>query len=56
MALFVTPTDAWDSNQFNAGHGLVPSDPIKWRFDWTANGSTSFYERTDAEQDCNVYR
>lgn len=56
MALFVPPTDAWVSDQYNAGHGLVPSDPIKWGFDWTGAGITSFYERTDAEPVCNVYR
>jgi hypothetical protein len=51
MALFTAPMDAWDSQQFAAGHGLNSSDPIKWGWDWTASGTTSFYERDVADID-----
>jgi hypothetical protein len=54
MALVVQPIDAFQSAQYNAGHGLTPSDPIKWSFDWTGAGTTSFYERTDADSICGV--
>lgn len=48
-ALFITPRDAWNSVQYDNGHGLIPSDPIKWGWDWTGSGATSFYERTDTD-------
>jgi hypothetical protein len=54
-ALFITPTDAWDSDQYNAGHGLTPIDPIKWGWDWTAAGVTTFYERTDTDALCSRF-
>lgn len=52
MAMTFAPQDAWNSQQFAAGHGLVPSDPIMWGFDWTGNGISSFYERSDADPTC----
>lgn len=55
MALTFEPRDAFVSAQFDAGHGLVPHDPIKWGFDWTANGTTSFYERTDSDVECSSF-
>jgi hypothetical protein len=36
MALYLPPVDAWDSQQFQAGRGLVAQDPIKWGWDWSA--------------------
>lgn len=51
-ALTTTPTDAWNSAQYTAGHGLTKLDPIKWGFDLTGSGQTSFYERTDAGSEC----
>jgi hypothetical protein len=53
-ALTITPTDAWQSAQYIAGHGLVPGDPIKWGLDWTAGGVVNFYERTDTDSFCSV--
>ena len=50
--LFFVSQDAWNSAQFKAGHGLTSSDPIKWGFDWTARGTTTFYERTDTDPTC----
>jgi len=55
IAFYQPPTDAWTSAQFTAGHGLTPLDPIKWGFDWTAVGTASFYERTDADAACNIF-
>jgi hypothetical protein len=46
IILTITPTDAWDSPQFVAGHGLTPNDPIKWAWDWTGSGTATFAERT----------
>jgi hypothetical protein len=54
-ALTVLSQDAWDSDQYRAGHGLVPADPIKWGWDWTGAGATTFYERTDSDPLCNTY-
>lgn len=51
-ALTTTATDAWNSAQYNAGHGLTKSDPIKWGFDLTGTGQATFYERTDSDPDC----
>jgi hypothetical protein len=45
QALVTASRDAWDSNQFRAGRGLTASDPIRWGWDWTASGTTTFYER-----------
>jgi hypothetical protein len=53
--LFVPPTDAWQSSQYDAGHGLVQSDPIKWDWIWTDAGATSFAERTDADPACSTF-
>lgn len=54
MALTTGASDAWVSQQYLAGHGLVPSDPIKLGFDWTDTGTISFYERTDSNTQCNI--
>lgn len=56
-ALFTVSTDAWNSVQYNAGHGLVRSDPIRWNWDWTGAGTTNFYERaaTDTAGGCNTF-
>lgn len=48
-ALFIAPVDAWDSQQFANGHGLVASDPIRWGWDWTDGGATTFYEMDIAD-------
>lgn len=55
MALTTGTSDAWNSQQYLAGHGLIPSDPIKLGFDWAGNGTTSFYERADSDShpDCD---
>lgn len=55
MAFYQPPTDAWTSDQFLAGHGLVQSDPIKWGFDWTGANPVVFYERTDQETTCSTF-
>lgn len=55
MAFYQPPTDAWTSEQFTAGHGLVPTDPIKWGFDWTSNTAVTFYERTDSDATCGAF-
>jgi hypothetical protein len=57
VILTMDPVDAWDSQQYAAGHGLVPSDPIKWAWTWTGTGATTFLERTanDGLQNCNQY-
>lgn len=55
MALSTAPADAWNSQQFEGGHGLVPSDPIKWDWTWTGSGATNFAERTDSDPLCSVY-
>jgi hypothetical protein len=52
-ALTTTATDAWNSAQYNAGHGLTKSDPIKWGFDLTGTGQSAFYERTDSGTECS---
>lgn len=54
MALTFAPQDAWQSAQYVAGHGLTPADPIRWGFDWTARGTTTFYERTDTSINPNT--
>lgn len=51
-AITTTPTDAWNSAQYNNGHGLTKSDPIKWGFDLTGTGQSAFYERTDDGAEC----
>jgi hypothetical protein len=48
------PTDAWQSAQYVAGHGLIKSDPIKWGFDWTGAGVATFSERTDNDPQCST--
>lgn len=53
MALTTTPSDAWQSQQYIAGHGLVPTDPIRLGFDWAGRGTVAFYERTDTESQCD---
>lgn len=55
MAIVFPPADLWDSQQFTNGHGLVKSDPVKWGFDWTDAGSTSLYERSDADPTCAIF-
>jgi hypothetical protein len=52
-SLSFPPTDAWQSAQYLAGHGLVRDDPIKWEFDWTGAGASSFAERTDSDAQCD---
>lgn len=54
-ALFNIPADAWVSAQYLAGHGLVPTDPIRWALDWTDRGTVLFYERTDADARCSLF-
>ena len=49
MAIRIPPVDAWTSEQFAAGHGRVPADPIKWKWDWTGTGQTTFLERTASD-------
>lgn len=51
-AMTTGPSDAWNSQQYLAGHGLVTSDPIRLGFDWSGTGSVSFYERTDVDPKC----
>lgn len=55
MAIVVTPTDAWVSQQYTAGHGLTKLDPIKWGFDWTAATTMTFYERSDSDPTCATF-
>lgn len=52
MALTFPAVDAWQSDQYLAGHGLTSADPIKWNFDWTGAGTVSFVERTDSDLEC----
>jgi hypothetical protein len=52
-ALTFPPQDAWNSVQFQNGHGQTKGDPIKWGFDWTGPGTASFYERTDSDPLCS---
>lgn len=54
-ALFILPTDAWQSAQYVAGHGLTAQDPIKWGWDWTGSGTTTFTERTDTDPMCSAF-
>jgi hypothetical protein len=54
-ALFIQPTDAWQSAQYNAGHGLTRTDPIRWGWDWSGSGTTTFYERTDNDPVCSTF-
>lgn len=51
-ALTTTPRDAWQSTQYDQGHGLTKADPIKWGFDLTGSGQSAFYERVDADPVC----
>lgn len=51
-ALTTTPKDAWQSAQYDAGHGLTKADPILWGFDLTGSGQSSFYERDDQDPIC----
>lgn len=55
MAITFPPTDAWQSAQYLAGHGLTKADPIKWGFDWTESGTMTFYERTDQDAICATF-
>ena len=45
LILTLPPTDAWVSQQFDAGHGRLQDDPIKWSWDWQPNLSTTLVER-----------
>jgi hypothetical protein len=55
MAIASVARDAWDSDQYRAGHGLVRTDPIKWGWDWTASGTATLYERSATDNDfCNT--
>jgi hypothetical protein len=54
MALSFAPTDAWQSAQYLAGHGLTRDDPIKWDLQWTGAGVVNFTERTDTSPQCAV--
>lgn len=57
VAFVVPPIDAWDSQQYAAGHGRITDDPIKWEWKWE-NGSHTFSERlvTDGVQPiCDTY-
>jgi hypothetical protein len=51
-ALTTTALDAWQSAQYDAGHGLTKSDPILWGFDLTGSGQSTFYERADDDPTC----
>jgi hypothetical protein len=54
-AIVVAPTDPWDSQQWAQGHGLTRDDPIRWGWDWTGSGGSSFYERPPADDSyCNA--
>lgn len=46
-AIELTPVDAWQSVQFDEGHGRISDDPIMWDWIWTGQGSTTFAERSD---------
>lgn len=52
-ALTTGAHDAWASAQYDAGHGRTKEDPIKWGFDLTGSGQTSFYERNDQLATCS---
>lgn len=43
-ALFNPPADAWNSQQYLAGHGRTMADPIRWGLDWIRPDSIHFYE------------
>jgi hypothetical protein len=43
------PTDAWQSAQFAAGHGLTDRDPIRWIWDWDGSSTGNFAERDAAD-------
>lgn len=53
-ALTTGATDAWRSAQYDAGHGLTKTDPIKWGFDLTGTGQSIFYERVDQDPACGA--
>lgn len=53
-AMVIPPQDAWQSVQFSQGHGLIPDDPIKWDWNWSSNGTTTFTERTDTDAFCGA--
>lgn len=55
VVLAFTPRDAFQSDQYQAGHGQHPDDPIKWAWDWTGTNTTTFYERTDVDVRCDTY-
>jgi hypothetical protein len=55
MAIFVPPTDAWQSAQYVAGHGLTPEDPIRWDWTWSGAAATNFVERTDSDPACSTF-
>lgn len=52
MAITEPPADAWLSDQYAAGHGLIPDDPIKWSWNWSGTGTHTFTERTDTDTFC----
>lgn len=52
VVLGFTPRDAFQSDQYQAGHGLTRGDPIKWGWDWTGANTTTFSERTDFDPSC----
>lgn len=56
MIFTMDPIDAWDSEQYAAGHGLVREDPIKWRWDWMTPSLTAFAERAATDTaGCNAF-
>lgn len=53
MAIVSAPADPINSLQYQAGHGLTNTDPIRWGMDWTGASSLSLYERSDVDPLCN---
>lgn len=51
-ALTTGANDAFQSAQYDQGHGLTKGDPILWGFDLIGSGQTTFYERTDSDPVC----
>lgn len=55
MLITRAPADAWDSQQYADGHGLVHTDPIKWTWDWSGSGASVFAERAYSDTtSCNT--
>lgn len=49
------PMDPFDSQQYQQGHGLTRQDPVRWSWDWAADGTATMNEAPSGLPQCPTF-